>query len=126
MPDLTLKKFLAKAEEMKAAQAGPKYPEVEVKSEITIDDFDKVQIQVGEILQCEPVKKAKKLLVSRSELGTKSVRLYRGLLTTISQKRWLEKLRLLQIYTIKLCGILSRRYDSCCEEMMMVIYLCLL
>ena len=46
----------------KAASAKPeeKYPEIEKKEEITIDDFEKIQIQVGEVLECKPVEKAKK------------------------------------------------------------------
>lgn len=31
-------------------------------SEITIDDFAKIDLRVAEIIDCEPVKKAKKLL----------------------------------------------------------------
>ncbi len=53
--------ILEKVEQMKEKAEGPKYPEVEPKEEITLDDFDKVQLRVGEILQCERVKKAKKL-----------------------------------------------------------------
>lgn len=49
------------AEEAKAAQAAA--PEnVAFLSEITIDDFAKVDLRVAEIVDCEPVKKAKKLL----------------------------------------------------------------
>ena len=55
----------------KAASAKPeeKYPEIEKKEEITIDDFEKIQIQVGEVLECKPVEKAKKLLVSKIRIG---------------------------------------------------------
>ena len=66
---LDIKDVMPKVEEIQAkqkAETAPeeKYPEVEPKEEITIDDFDKVQIRVGEVLKCEPVPKAKKLLVS--------------------------------------------------------------
>ena len=65
---MDIKDVMEKVEEIKAAQkaekAEKKYPEVEKKPEITIDDFDKVQIQVGEVIKCEPVPKAKNLLVS--------------------------------------------------------------
>ena len=36
--------------------------DVERKPEITIDDFDKIQIRIGEIIKCEAVPKSKKLL----------------------------------------------------------------
>ena len=51
---MDIKDVMEKVEEIKAAQkaekAEKKYPEVEKKPEITIDDFDKVQIQVGEVI----------------------------------------------------------------------------
>ena len=70
---LDLEEVLKKAEEIQAAQkaavGGVQYPQVEEKPEITIDDFDKIQIRVGEVLKCEPVPKAKKLLVSQIRIG---------------------------------------------------------
>ena len=36
----------------------------EPKAEITFEDFEKLQFQVGEIIACEAVKKSKKLLLS--------------------------------------------------------------
>lgn len=71
---LDMEEVLKKAEEIQEAQraaAGVQnYPQVERKPEITVDDFDKIQIQVGEVLKCEPVKKAKKLLVSQIRIGS--------------------------------------------------------
>ena len=73
---MDIKDVMEKVEEIKAAQkaekAEEKYPEVEKKPEITIDDFDKVQIQVGEVIKCEPVPKAKKLLVSQIKIGSRN------------------------------------------------------
>ena len=34
--------------------------DIEAKEEITFDDFEKMQFQVGEIIACEEVKKSKK------------------------------------------------------------------
>ena len=56
-------------EAQKKANGAVEYPVVEKKPEITFDDFEKVQIQVGEVLKCEPVKKAKKLLCSQIRIG---------------------------------------------------------
>jgi len=68
---LDVNEVLEKVEAIKAANQEPEehYPAVEAKPEITIDEFDKVQIQVGEVIACEPVKKAKKLLVSQIKVG---------------------------------------------------------
>ena len=40
-----------------------------IKEEITIDDFDKVDLRVVKVLECEPIKKAKKLLKLKVDLG---------------------------------------------------------
>ena len=48
--------ILEKVEEIRAAQIAesgePEYPQVEAKPEITIDDVDKVQLRVGEVIVC--------------------------------------------------------------------------
>ena len=65
--------ILEKVEEIRAAQIAesgePEYPQVEAKPEITIDDVDKVQLRVGEVIACEKVKKSKKLLCSQIRIG---------------------------------------------------------
>ena len=80
---MDIKDVMEKVEEIKAAQkaekAEKKYPEVEKKPEITIDDFDKVQIQVGEVIKCEPVPKAKKLLVSQIKIGAETRQIVSGI-----------------------------------------------
>ncbi len=45
--------------------------DIEPKEEITFDDFEKMQFQVGEIIACEEVKKSKKLLCSRLRLAAR-------------------------------------------------------
>lgn len=91
-----------KAEELQAAQraaAGAvEYPEVEKKPEISIEDFDKIQIQVGEVLKCEPVKKAKKLLVSQIRIGEEVRQIVSGIAAYYKPEEWWERrLLLLQI-----------------------------
>src|SRR5699024_6819688 len=80
---MDVKEVMEKVAEIEKAQkeeaAGEKYPEVEKKPEISIDDFDKVQIQVGEIIQCEPVPKAKKLLVSQIKIGAETRQIVSGI-----------------------------------------------
>ena len=43
--------------------------ELEPKAEITYDDFDKCQFQVGLVLSCEEVPKSKKLLKFKIQVG---------------------------------------------------------
>ncbi|APF28422.1 methionine--tRNA ligase [Clostridium sporogenes] len=40
-----------------------------IKEEITIDDFEKVDLRVAKVLECEPIKGAKKLLKLKVSLG---------------------------------------------------------
>ena len=48
-------------EAQKKANGVTEYPQVEVKPEITFDDFEKVQFRVAKVLTCEAVKKTKLL-----------------------------------------------------------------
>lgn len=43
--------------------------EVEIKKYIEFDDFEKVELKVGEILECKKVENADKLLVSQVKIG---------------------------------------------------------
>lgn len=49
-------------------------PEIEGLAEIQFDDFAKVELRVAEIIECEPIKKAKKLLKLQVNDGTDAPR----------------------------------------------------
>ena len=51
-----------KLEEIQAAKEAPAAPGVEFKAEIPFEDFEKVDMTVVKVLECESVKKSKKLL----------------------------------------------------------------
>lgn len=106
---LDVKEVLEKVEAFKKAQAGPKYPEVEPKEEITIDDFDKIQIRVGEVLECERVKKAKKLLVSKIRVGSEVRQIVSGIALHYTPEEMVGKkvAVITNLKPVKLCGILS-------------------
>ncbi len=58
-------------EQQKAAQANEKkFSEIEGVAQIAIDDFAKVDLRVAKITDCEPVKRAKKLLKLTLDDGT--------------------------------------------------------
>ena len=72
-PRIDLEKELAELEAAKAAAAEPVNPlkaEIEGIAKIGIDDFAKVDLRVAKIMECEPVKKAKKLLKLTLDDGT--------------------------------------------------------
>ncbi|TCO78635.1 methionine--tRNA ligase [Marinisporobacter balticus] len=53
--------------------------EIVQKSEITIDDFDKVDLKVGQILECKKHPKADKLLVSQVKIGSEVRQIVSGI-----------------------------------------------
>ncbi len=53
--------------------------DIEAKPEITFDDFEKMQFQVGEIIACEEVKKSKKLLCSQVKIGSQVKQIVSGI-----------------------------------------------
>ncbi len=101
--------ILEKVEQMKEKTEEPKYPEVEPKEEITLDDFDRVQLRVGEILQCERVKKAKKLLVSQIRIGSEVRQIVSGIALHYTPEEMVGKkvAVITNLKPVKLCGLLS-------------------
>ena len=106
---MDVNEVIEKADELMAAQAGPKYPEVEPKEEISIDDFDKIQLRVGEVLECERVKKAKKLLVSKIRVGNEVRQIVSGIANYYDPADMVGKkvAVVTNLKPVKLCGILS-------------------
>ena len=108
------KEVMEKVKEIEEAQKaevqGKKYPEVEKKPEITIDDFDKIQIQVGEVIKCEPVKKAKKLLVSQIKIGAETRQIVSGIAKYYKPEEMVGKkvAVITNLKPCKLCGVESQ------------------
>lgn len=111
---LDMEEVLKKAEEIQEAQRAADdasaYPDVERKPEITIDDFDKIQIQVGEVLKCEPVKKAKKLLVSQIRVGNEVRQIVSGIAAYYKPEEMVGKkvAVITNLKPCKLCGVESQ------------------
>lgn len=60
--DETIEKQLNKLEETKKANEAANYKAAPIKETISFDDFEKLDIRVGHVKNCEKVKKANKLL----------------------------------------------------------------
>ena len=111
---LDLEEVMKEDEKIHEAQkkaAGIKdYPKVEKKPEITIDDFDKIQIQVGEVIKCEPVKKAKKLLVSQIRIGDEVRQIVSGIAAYYKPEEMVGKkvAVVTNLKPCKLCGVESQ------------------
>ena len=106
---LEMEEVLARVEELKAKSAEPKYPEVEPKEEIDLEVFDKVQIRVGEVIACEPVKKAKKLLCSQIRIGSEVRQIVSGIAAYYKPEEMVGKkvAVITNLKPVKLCGVLS-------------------
>ena len=111
---------LKKADEISKRQADSvqKHPQVEKKPEITIDDFAKLQIQVGEIIKCEPVKKSKKLLVSQIRVGGEIRQIVSGISQHYSPDEMVGKkvAVITNLKSAKLCGIESQGMILAAED----------
>ena len=107
---LDVNEVLEKAEKFKKKNSPVKYPEVEPKEEITIEDFDKIQIRVGEVLKCEPVKKSKKLLVSQIRVGDEVRQIVSGISQYYKPEEMVGKkvAVITNLKPTKLCGVESQ------------------
>ena len=69
-PRIDVEKKIEELNALKEQQLAENKPKMEpLKEEITIDDFEKVDLRVVKVLACEPVKGAKKLLKLKVDLG---------------------------------------------------------
>ena len=121
---LDLNEVMAKVEVIKAKQAAPEAAkeetgmEVEKKAEISIDDFDKVQLQIGEILECEEVKKSKKLLCSKVKIGSEVRQIVSGIKLHYSAAEMVGK-KVVVVTNLKpavIAGIESQGMLLCAED----------
>ena len=122
---LDLKEVLAKVEELHPKKEEPAEEvkeenviDIEAKSEITFDDFEKLQFQVGEIIACEEVKKSRKLLCSQVKIGSQVRQIVSGIKAHYSAEEMVGKkvMVVTNLKPAKLAGILSEGMILCAED----------
>ena len=127
---LKVEEVLEKVEAMRAEQAAASGEaaveekeeepviDIEPKAEITFDDFEKMQFQVGEIIACEAVKKSKKLLCSQVKIGSQVKQIVSGIKAHYSPEEMVGKkvMVLVNLKPAKLAGILSEGMILCAED----------
>ena len=88
------------------------------KAEITFDDFEKLQFQVGEIIACEAVKKSKKLLCSQVKIGSQVRQIVSGIKAHYSPEEMVGKkvMVVTNLKPAKLAGVLSEGMILCAED----------
>ena len=121
---LDVKEVMAKVEELHppVKEEEPAEDEnvidIEPKAEITFDDFEKLQFQVGEIIACEEVKKSRKLLCSQVKIGSKVRQIVSGIKSHYSAEEMVGKkvMVVTNLKPAKLAGILSEGMILCAED----------
>ena len=90
----------------------------EKKPEITIDDFDKIQLQVGEVIACEEVKNSKKLLCSKVKIGSEVRQIVSGIKSQFSPEDMVGKkvVVVTNLKPAKLAGVESQGMILCAED----------
>ena len=92
--------------------------DIEPKAEITFDDFEKLQFQVGEIIACEAVKKSKKLLCSQVKIGNQVRQIVSGIRKHYSPEEMVGK-KVMVVTNLKpatLAGVKSEGMILCAED----------
>ena len=92
--------------------------DIEQKAEITFDDFEKLQFQVGEIIACEAVKKSKKLLCSQVKIGNQVRQIVSGIRKHYSPEEMVGKIVMVvtNLKPATLAGVKSEGMILCAED----------
>ncbi|MGU8399700.1 methionine--tRNA ligase [Clostridium perfringens] len=112
-PRIDVEEKLAELEALKPVPVKPANEELvknPIKEEITIDDFDKIDLRVVKVLECEPVKKAKKLLKLKVDLGGEERQVISGIAQYYKPEELVGKYVVLvaNLKPVKLRGELSQ------------------
>ena len=120
---MDIKEVLEKVEAMKAekeAANAPKDPviDIEPKENVSYDDFAKLQFQVGEILSCEAVPKADKLLCSQVKIGSQVRQIVSGIRSGYTPEEMVGKkvMVLVNLQPRKIRGLVSEGMLLCAEN----------
>lgn len=92
--------------------------DMEPKTEITYEDFAKLQFQVGEIIACEAVPKSKKLLCSQVKIGSSVKQIVSGIKAHYTPEEMVGKkvMVLVNLKPAKLAGVMSEGMLLCAED----------
>ena len=120
---LDLEEVMKKVEELHPKVEKEKEEEeegidIEAKPEITFEDFEKMQFQVGEIISCEAVKKSKKLLCYQVKIGSQVKQIVSGIKAHYTPEEMVGKkvMVLVNLKPAKLAGVLSEGMLLCAED----------
>lgn len=110
-PRIDIDAKLAELEAIQAAQKKEVKREIQpIKEEITIEDFEKLDLRVVKVLACEPIKGAKKLLKLKVDLGGEERQVVSGIAKYYKPEELVGKYVVLvaNLKPVKLRGELSQ------------------
>ena len=109
-----------KAKPEKKAKDDFKIPTIEakIKEEITIEEFDKMQLQMGEVISCAEVEKSKKLICSQVQVQGRVLQIVSGIKHYYSPEEMVGKkvVVITNLKPTKLAGVLSEGMLLCAED----------
>lgn len=122
-PRIDVKKELKEAEALvlakkKAEKPAPTPEAEEKKAEITIDDFARVELKIGEVIACERVEKSDKLLHETIRIGTETRSVVSGIAKYYAPEEMVGKkvVVVTNLKPVKLRGVLSEGMILCAED----------
>lgn len=109
-PRLDVEEEIKTLEEMFEEKIDLEEKALEHKEEITIDDFDKVEMRVGKVIKCEKHPKADRLLVSQIKLGSETRQIVSGIAQYYKPEEMVGKnvIVVCNLKPVKLRGVLSQ------------------
>ena len=86
-----------------------KETKTEEKEQIAFEDFLKMDFKIGQVLECEKIKKSNKLLKSKVKIGDKVVQIVSGIANYYTPEEMVGKrvVILTNLKPAKLCGEIS-------------------
>lgn len=112
------KKFMEELNKELEAQKEEKPKKEEIKEEITIDDFSKVELKVGTIVECEKHPKADRLLVEKIDMGEEIRQVVSGIADTYKPEELIGKqvIVVTNLKPVKLRGVDSNGMILCASS----------
>ncbi len=106
------------AEPEEDSETGGDVIDMEPKAEIDFEEFEKMQLQIGEIISCEEVPNSKKLLCSQVKIGSQTKQIVSGIRKYYSAEEMVGKkvMVLVNLKPAKLAGVLSEGMLLCAED----------
>ena len=116
---LDVNEVMEKVEALQAknatAENAEKVIDIPAKETIAFEDFEKLQIRVGKVLECKPVEKSKKLLCSQIQIGSEVRQIVSGISKYYTPEEMVGK-KLAVVTNLaprKICGVESQGMVLC-------------